>query len=367
MLMNKNPFKFGTVVKDAFFTNRVKETARINEILQSENHLILIAPRRYGKTSLVSKVIDELDRPVISLDLQLITSVYDLANQLLKRIYREYPAERVKQYVKHFRIAPSISVNPHTDSVDVSFNTQDDWQPIIEDVLNILEELSRKKSRLVVVFDEFQEIGNIDKNLYSQLRSIMQYHQHINYLFLGSQESLIRDIFEKKNSPFYHFGLLMTLNKISAGDFSIYLEERFQSITKHYGRIAQAILEITTCHPYYTQQLAWAVWEKVRQGDDDEFVVEAAVTELIYSHDNDYERIWAGFNRTDRKMLIALSAGGGSVITDSFLRQNHLGATSTAYSCLKRLSQNGYIVKTEKAYELDDPFFSLWISRRREA
>lgn len=50
-----NPFKFGTIVDGEYFTDRVAEQEKVREILASENHLILISPRRFGKTSLVQK------------------------------------------------------------------------------------------------------------------------------------------------------------------------------------------------------------------------------------------------------------------------------------------------------------------------
>lgn len=361
-----NPFKFGTIVKEPFFTDRIKEIKKITGILKSENHLIVIAPRRYGKSSLIYKATEALKRPVITLDLQLITSVHDLAAQLLKRIYRIYPFERVRQYVKHFRIVPSISMNPVTNSVEISFNPGSEKLTMLEDVLNIMEKLSKKNNRLIVVFDEFQEITRIEVMLLRQFRSIMQLHQKINYVFLGSQESLIREIFEKKKSPFYQFGLLIPLAKISEEDLSLYLNERFRPMTRNYANLTKDILAITHCHPHYTQQLAFMAWEKVKEDHPVESIVKQSVTEIIESHDVDFERIWARFNITDKKMLIALVQTYGTVLSEEFLRSNDLGASSTAYSSLMRLSRSGYIIKEGNRYELDDPFFRLWIRRRRE-
>ncbi|MDD2229126.1 MAG: hypothetical protein PHY48_06940 [Candidatus Cloacimonetes bacterium] len=86
--MITNPFKFGTIVDGEYFTNRVKETAQIKSVLASENHLVMLSPRRYGKTSLITKVVSELDRPFVHLDLQLLTGEQDLAEQLLKKVCR---------------------------------------------------------------------------------------------------------------------------------------------------------------------------------------------------------------------------------------------------------------------------------------
>ena len=88
--MNKNnPFKFGTIVEGEYFTDRIEEQRQVKEILTSSNHLILISPRRYGKTSLVQKVVKESGRPAFQLNLQLVTDVEDFASHLLKQVFRQ--------------------------------------------------------------------------------------------------------------------------------------------------------------------------------------------------------------------------------------------------------------------------------------
>ena len=93
--MLKNPFKFGNVVEGAHFTNRNEEIKKICSILRSDNHLILISPKRYDKTSLIAHIINLLSRPYIRIDLQVITTKEDLASQLLRQLYRLYPIEKL--------------------------------------------------------------------------------------------------------------------------------------------------------------------------------------------------------------------------------------------------------------------------------
>ncbi len=364
--MQNNPFKFGSIVDDPYFINRIKEISRVKSVLNSNNHLILISPRRFGKSSLIYKVVGEINRPVIALDLQLITSVEDFAAQLLKRIYRLFPFEKVRQFVKKFRIIPTISVNPVTNEVDITFHPESSSLPLLEDVLNLIEKLSNQRKKIIVVFDEFQEVHHISKELPRQLRSIMQHHQQINYVFLGSQESLIREIFEKKKSSFYHFGLLMPLGKIPEKDFISYLQDGLKQVTKQDEKIAHEIIGFTGCHPYYTQQLSYLVWEVLFQQPDITAPVDMAISEMTQIHDIDYERLWNSFNKTDKKIMIGLSVSGIAPLSDAFKRKYYIGATSTVYSSIKRLMGTGYITKDKNKYEIDDPFFKLWIKQRRE-
>lgn len=361
----KNPFKFGTVVEKPYFTDREEEIKRIRSILKGENHLILISPRRYGKTSLIMEVVRDLRRPVIDVDLQMVTSAEDLAAQLLKRIYRIYPLEKIKELIRHFRILPAVTMNPLTGEVDVTFRSTESRPVALEDVLSLLNRLTSPRKKLIVIFDEFQNIRKIGKELDHHLRGWLQHHQQINYVFLGSQESLIRAIFEKKSSPFYHFGFLLPLGKIPRPAFRSYLEERFGTITERPADIAEKILEITGSHPYYTQQLAFTVWEILMREEHPDDPVEEAVEELIRYHDIDYERLWNTLNRTDMKILIGMTFSSSSPLSEDFSRRYDPGPVSTVYSSLKRMMQEGFVVKTEEGYGIDDPFFRRWIWRQR--
>jgi len=363
--MNRNPFKFGSIVDEPYFTNRTVEIGQVTSVLNSSNHLILISPRRYGKSSLVYKVIRTLDRPVIAVDLQLITSIDDLASQLLKRIYRIYPAERIKHFIRDFRIIPTVSLNPATNEVDIAFQHASVDFPMLEDVLNMIDKLSSEKKRVIVVMDEFQEVSRLNTNLVRQLRSVMQHHQHVNYVFLGSQESMIREIFDKKKSPFYHFGFLLTLSKINRPDFRNYLVNGLHLQSEKSVGIADNILDFTKCHPYYTQQLAFSVWGILSGNPESDNAAGQAIDEIVKIHDMDYERLWGTFNNTDKKLLIGMSESGLTPLSEAFYRKYDMGAPSTVFSSLKRIMKNGYITKLENKYEIDDPFFSYWITQRR--
>lgn len=365
--MNKNPFKFGTIVDAPYFTNRKEEIDKVKAVLKSDNHLIIISPRRFGKTSLIMKVLKEGKRRFIFLDLQLTTNAEDMAAQILKRAYRVYHFERIKQLIKNFRIIPNVTLNPANNEVEISFRTETEGKLPVEDVFNLLEKLSDKKEKLIVVLDEFQEIKSIGKELDSQLRSIIQHHKNINYVFLGSQESLMKDIFEKKKSPFYHFGYMLKLDKIPEREFVEYISRGLKKRGVDPEETAKEIVEITKLHPYYTQQLAFNVWELLNGEDKVKYPVKEAMNEIIHHHDMDYERLWNKINRTDKKILIGMSLSDSAPLSAEFSRKNFSSATSTVFSGLKRLTGEGLIIKTERGYEIDDPFFKKWIEKRREA
>jgi AAA+ ATPase superfamily predicted ATPase len=358
-----NPFKFGSIVSEDFFTNRQVESQKLSQIIASSNHIIMIAPRRFGKTSLVNKVVSTTNRPVLWVDLQLLTNTNDFAVQLLKQLFKKYPFEKIKFMLSHFRIIPTLSIHPVTNNVEVTFESRVDSFVYLEDVLNLIEKLGEEKARPIVVFDEFQELLSLDKSLDKRLRSVIQYHKNINYLFLGSAESLMKQIFENKKSPFYHFGQLFTLGKIPYSDFYTFLETRFETITDKAKEITEKILDFSQCHPYYTQQFAFHLWLELERDTYSHGTVSNTINNVILLHDNDFERLWNSFNNTDKKVMIELAFEQTNLLSTSTSYKNG-SASSTIYSALKRLTEKGILIKTDH-YEIDDPFFRNWIVEKR--
>ena len=350
----RNPFKLGTIVEDEYFTDRTLELQQIMRVMESENHLILISPRRFGKSSLVIKAAKQMERPYLLLNLQKVITTQDLAAKLLKEVFKLYTWEKVKHLMTHFHFVPTISTNPITNGIDVSFQPTSESNVLLEDAMALLEKVSTPERRLIIIFDEFQEIMQIAKGLDKQLRAIMQMQKGLNYILLGSQESMMTEIFERKKSPFYHYGTLMHLNKIPYQDFFDYLNERLSSVLPNDSiTVSNEILGLTNCHPYYTQQLASQVWELSNYEDIKDNVVNEAMKRITSNHDLDFERLWVKFNRMDKQTLQALSQGKNPL-------QNRQLATSTTYSAIKRLMRMGYVIRSEK-YEIEDPFFKHWI------
>lgn len=353
MPIQENPFKFGTVVDGDFFTDRKEELPRVMQMLSGHNHLIIISPRRYGKTSLVRKAIVGSNRPAIFVNVQMALSASGLADLLLKSFLAIYPWERFKEALKRFRVKPVFSYNSETNSLEVSFGATGQGHAALEDVLALIEEKSDPKKRLIVVLDEFQEIANLEPGTDKLLRAIMQLHKNINYLFLGSEESMMSTIFEDVKSPFFHFGALMHLKRIPYEDFYSFLVERLAPLRQEQAREdACIILELTKCHPFYTQQLAAVFWDLCMRTESRSTVLDATTT-IVESLSASYMVLWSRLNRTSRRILEVLSRDGQ-------LPEIKEVSTSTVYTAVSRLKKEGILIR-EKAFALEDPFFALWI------
>ncbi len=362
-IKTENPFKFGSIVDGKHFTNRVDEITRLKNILNSANHLILIAPRRFGKTSLVQKALSNIKQKSIYMNMQTVNSVDEFAALILKKVYNQFGIERLKSKIKNFRIIPDLSINPITQEVSVTFNTQtENNMYLLEDALNMINNQAAKNNRIICVFDEFQDIERIDKNLSAQLRSIIQNHTNVNYIFLGSQESMMKYIFENKKSPFYHFGSLLTLKPISKTDFFNFIKQGFNETSVNItDDQINALLSFTSCHPYYTQQLAFNVWNTVQLNNYSDDILENTISQTVQVHDYDYERLWQNLNNTDRKIIAGLCNLTSRPLSSEFGKKTGLHSSSTILSGIKRLIEKGYLIYSDNSYTIEDPYFKLWV------
>ena len=144
----------------------------------------------------------------------------------------------------------------------------------------------------------------------------------------------------------------MRLKKLPRAEFEEYLETRFEPVFHGQAKeLANQVLDYTKCHPYYTQQLAFYMWQ-VGMWEKKTDVMASAIKEIVDAYDLSYERIWANFNRTDMWILQRL-ASHAELQTGEY-------RTSTIYSALKRLQHAGHIIYTEY-YEIEDPFFCEWL------
>lgn len=352
----ENPFKFGTIVDNEYFTDRVDEQVHVRAVLNSPNHLVLISPRRFGKSSLVRKSAIQTGRPIISLNMQQVTSAEELASMVLKGVFKLHPWEKSKHMLANFRIIPTVSVSPIGDAVEVGFQPSANYATLLEDAFALVENVSEEANRIIVIFDEFQEIMELEEGLDKKLRAILQEQEKVNYVFMGSEESMMTRIFEDKKSPFYHFGMLMRLKKIPYQDFKDYVCERLSSVIGEPAeKVTVELLEFTRCHPYYTQQLASMVWESaVYRNINPASVIKYSIDTIMQTHDLDYERMWMSVNKTDRKVLRIISK-------EMPLYEDKKVPSSTIFSSTKKLLKKGLLIKQEN-YEVEDPFFQKWIN-----
>lgn len=363
-----NPFRFGNVVTGEYFTNRVQEIKEIVSEINAGQHIVLMSPRRYGKTSLVNEAMKASGVKGFKINMELIADEIDLANYYVKNALSLSKFEKIKHHLKNLKIQPYIQIQPATNEVSVSFNRETrNISTLLSDSLQLPEAIAKNiKKKIVVVFDEFQEIRRISPLLERKMRGIFQDHQNITYIFIGSQESMIREIFQNKKNPFYKFGRHINLRKIPEAEFSDFVIERFSSQKTDARGIVQDILKFTDCHPYYTQQLCHEIYILSAEKTLTKEVINNAVDQITTEHHADYSRWWSSLTNTERKVIIGITLGDYNPTSQEFIRKYGIKSASTSGSVVSKLIALGTLVKTNgEKIKIEDPFWKEWILKNR--
>jgi AAA+ ATPase superfamily predicted ATPase len=236
----KNPFYFGKEVVGEAFTDRMAEAKELLADIEQGLNIIIYSPRRYGKTSLIKKVLGlARERGVLCfyLDLYPITNLRDFVKIYAQALSNSEPASRLKDFVKVLgklipKLLPKVTIGPKSGP-ELSFDLEKvfrEKEVILDDLLEAVHKLAAKKRRpAVVVFDEFQEIAKLEEagNLERKIRTHIQKQQNVSCVFLGSKRHLMQEAFKNKNRPLYNCGRHFPLGKISPADFSEFINRGF--------------------------------------------------------------------------------------------------------------------------------------------
>ncbi|MGD0028743.1 MAG: ATP-binding protein [Candidatus Bathyarchaeia archaeon] len=375
----RNPFKYGTIVTGEDFADREKELKLLSKELTSGQHVLMYSPRRYGKSSLMIMVLQELKKKGIMttfIDLYGCIFLSDLVDKIVKEtVVPAYDKmDKIVNFLKSSLtgLRPVITVNPSDGSFDISYKKEvasAGENKVLSEVLDAPEKLAIAKNKpLVVVFDEFQEIENFDgKDLENLMRTHFQHHKHVTYVFTGSKKHLMEQMFTDSKRPFFKFARLFPLGKIPKEEFKAFIEKKFEN-TKVLvtPSIVDAIMTFTDGHPFFTQQLCHEVWniacEKGKAQKDD---VSKAIESLTRIQSDLYIGMWDPLTLFQKKLLTGISMEDRkpAIFSASFIEKYELVSTSHVSRATGQLLKKGLVEKENGCYTLSDIFFKEWIRR----
>jgi hypothetical protein len=375
----RNPFRFGPLALDESFTDREDEVRELAADIRNGQDVVVVAPRRYGKSSLMWRVAQDLVRDgvlVAQVDLMRAPTKERLAEKLAKTIYEEIatPLLRARERLKVFgslRVAPVAMVNPDTGSLSFSFSGRSagpDLDATLEALLALPARLGAERKRSVaVVLDEFQEVIAIDPGLMKLMRSVFQEQPEVAHVYLGSKRHMMSRIFDDENEPFWRSAKQMQLGAIAPELFSAYAAARFTHTAKALGHAAAAgALRITGGHPYATQELLYFLWEATPAGasaGEDE--LERALDATLRSEHTHFSLLWERSAAAQRMVLQALAAEApGRPLSADYQQRHRLPSTATVQTALAALVRAEIVSREGRgAYAIAEPFLAQWIGR----
>ena len=367
-------FVYGISVEGGNFTDRVKETKRLKLNFENGINVILISPRRMGKSSIVKKVKSEISNPeiiVVYMDIYDCRSEYDFYNRFASVLMKETASksEQVIENIKHFlvRLTPKISFSPEPMS-DISLSlgiTPHNYQP--EEILQLPELIAKKQGKhIIVCIDEFQQIGEFSDSITVQkrLRSIWQHQQNVSYCLFGSKKHLMTKLFQNRKMPFYQFGEMMYLDKISTADWIPFIQSRFELQGKKISKeLANRICDTVENCSSYVQQLSWNILAETEEtATEQDF--KHGLSALMAQCAGLVEEQIQGLTSYQMNFLRAICEGvhrdfGSKKVMEDY----NLGSKSNIIRIKEALLDKELIEINQEGVYLEDPVFRMWFNK----
>jgi len=371
--MKPLPFIFGKSSDLINFTDREEETLRLEKNFISLINTTIISPRRWGKTSLVENTVEKIRKEnkkikVCVLDVFNVRSEKEFYEHFAKGVLKgtssrwEEMADNAKKFLSH--LLPKITFSPDSQA-EISFGVG--WETLQknpDDILNLPETIAKeKKISVIVCIDEFQAIADFSESLAFQrkLRSHWQHHHNVAYCLYGSKRTMLLDIFSNGTMPFYKFGDIMFLQKISNEKWAEFIKKRFEDTGKKIAiEQAEYLAELVDNHSYYVQQLAQQAWLRTKTSCS-----KIIIDQSLQSIKNQLSLLFVGqietMTSTQINFLKAVLEGETAFTSQENLKKYRLGSSANLTKIKTALISREIIDVSFQKVDILDPIFKLWL------
>ncbi len=371
----ENPFNYlQFATGDQFYDRREIRRDLLSRFLSGQTSVVLYGPRRYGKSSLVGELVGDLERagvPCVTLDVVKVPSIDMFVSAYATKVYRrlapvKFEFRKLGTFLKSLR--PKMTLD-QTGEAGFSFEPSDEQigDEALTEVLDLPQKLLSGKKRAVVVLDEFQEVKDLLPNdgFERVMRSAIQSHRNVSYIFLGSRYHMLRRMFTDHNRPFYKSAVTIHIDKPPVDESVRFVVDRFASAGKAIAReTAERLVAKVENIPYFIQQLGFETFRLVddaRRKSVSPDDVDSAFANLSGFNRDQYEQLMLTLSVSQKKLLIALSLERTDEFGDAYRRRHALGVSSTVNSAKGKLMEDGHIEQSEGKYVVADPFFAQFL------
>ena len=376
MKVNANPFRYGRAVSgEQYYDRRAVGESLYRAIAGGASNVVLYAPRRYGKTSLVKNVIGRWRADgftCLYFDMMKIDSAERFCEKYAAAVYAaQKGTDKVVRTLGSLlsRLRPKFTVEEDgSPGIELDFAGKRFSASDLEDVLDLPEKVAKGKRRFVVVFDEFQEIAGLSQSVPMEgvFRGCIQHHESVRYVFLGSKTHILKRMFSEHSRPFYNSAKILHLEKPPEEESRRFVTERFETAgVKIDAGEVEKVVSLSQNIPYFIQALSSELFEavmsrggkRVEPGD-----VALAVECLTDMKREQYETIVGELSPAQRSVLAALAACPAKRFDAAYRRKYGIGPSSTVHGALEKLVDKGHVEKGASGYFVGDPFFARYLT-----
>jgi AAA+ ATPase superfamily predicted ATPase len=370
----RNPFLIRGYVSPEYFCDREAETAEIIRKMTNENSLLLMSPRRMGKTGLIEHCFyqKELKKNLylFYVDIYATTNLQEFVYKFGKEIF-DTIKPRGRKFLDRF-IAVISSLRPafKLDEVsgapifDIGIGDIKSPEFSLEEIFAFLQSADK---HCIIAIDEFQQIGKYPQNnIEAILRTHIQKATNCTFLFAGSQQHLLRNIFFTASKPFYQSVSVLSLEPIEKETYISFVIRQFKKSKKHISREQVArIYDKFEGHTFYIQSVFNELFALLDENEEcTETTLFNAVNQKVKSYNTVFLDILNVLSDKQKELLYAIAkAEKATAITSAdFVRKYALKSASSVQSAMKQLLALEIVVANNGVYRVDDRFFGLWLT-----
>ncbi|MGH9083400.1 MAG: AAA family ATPase [Acidimicrobiales bacterium] len=371
--MAQNPFRYGSPVGDPYFVGRARELDVLLDRMGNGINVVVTAPRRYGKTSLLERAADRLagdGGSVLRANLLLTPSFESLAGRLTTEAY-ELPGgawrravQAIPEYLRRLRLHPTVGVDD-TGRPVFSFAgglQAADAGQLLEDVYALLAEVAEERP-VALLLDEFQAVADLDRALPGRLKALADAHPRVALVMAGSTEHLMESLVLARGAPLYQMAERLALGPIDQAEMAGFLRARSRVGGKPMTPgAAGRIRDLAGPIPYDIQRLAYEVFASAASAIDEGAVEDGLARVVAHEAESHAER-FSRFSLGQRRALVVLAADGGTTRPQSaaFARATGYANPAGSAKALRSLAADETVVRRSGTWLVADPFFREWL------
>jgi len=367
-----NPFLITGYYSPQYFCDRRQETETMINALHNGRNITLIAPRRMGKTGLIKNIFYKLheqqpDILTFYMDIYSTQNLGDFIRLLASTVLGKLDSvpqkalSRVSLFLKSCR--PAFTFDELTGAPKVTI----DIAPSSEETTlkEIFDYLQSSDKRCYIAIDEFQQIAEYpEKGVEALLRSYIQFIPNINFVFAGSKQHVMQEMFLSAKRPFYQSTQTLSIDRIDKAEYYHFAAEYFKQQDRELDKLTfNYLYDEFNGHTWYIQVLLNRLYGYSEPIDIQ--LVNYAIEEVVAESTYTYENLLAAYTATSVKLLNAVAKAKcvKEINAGEFIAGYKLKAASSVNSALKKLINNELIYKSAAGYIVYDRFMAIWLSR----
>lgn len=371
----RNPFVVTGKIEREYFCDRVVESQKIVKSIENGNNLVLISPRRMGKTGLVRYCYDfEFEKDeyyTFFIDILHTTSLQEFTYLLGRKIYETVLPKSKKMMTAFIHTLKSISgqfgFDPISNTPTFDLSLGDIVRPelTLEEIFYYLEHADRP---CIVTIDEFQQIAKYpEKNVEALLRTHIQAMSNSQFIFAGSEYHIMQEMFVSAAHPFYNSADILELKPIELtiySDFVCDWMEKYQRSID--ASLVEMVYQLFRGNTYGMQKTFNEVFALMGEGEKcTKELVSQAIKNIIDSKEPLFQELLSNIPEKQKPLLYAIAADGEveKITSAAFIKKHKLASASANQYAAKQLMASGVITKLHGKYSLNEQFFDIWINQ----